>query len=304
MIRIPGIKIFFLCLFLLPSTMGFSEEIRNPELNSLLNSLTNRARALSLRTQSLEELVKKYPDQTFPLLVNILKDPIEVTSFRYLAGQKLVEINQMRAVQTLREILNDAAENPFARRTAIALLIAAKDESMTERIRQIVSNPREDPAVRQYALGLFAESDQSGKIERLRTLATSKNEALNIRTNALFLLESLQDLDFVKSSVHRFLNDENEPKELRKNILVIVERLEDQECLPILIGIAKDGRESPKFRQWVLLTLGRMGDENTLGELKRLLLSERNDVLRQAIQAAIDSIRLKLGPGQHISRHG
>ena len=251
-----------LTLCFVPAFFLSAQEIESGDYLSKVSSLTNKVRAYDLRAQSMEELVQTYPNKAFPLLLSLLKDPEEETALRYLAAQKLTEINLERAAGALREILNDRSSgDPLARRMALAELAATRPGDMRQLIRNFLEDRSEDAAIRQYALGLYGNSDEKDKIQKLRGWVQSKEETLAMRTNALFLLESLGDLDFVRSSVHGFLSDRKEPEDLRKNCVVIAERINDRDSIPLLARIAKDSSESSVLRQLATSTLGRMGDK-------------------------------------------
>lgn len=252
------LKWVFLLIFLTCAPVWADQNIEDADFALQMNSLTDRVRAQELRIQSMDALVRTYPHRTFPALVSLMVDPQEAPSIRYLAADKLRQVNQRSAAQTFLEILDDRRQDDFARRTALAQLVIVNQPPLRQRVVEILDNSREDPALRQYALGIYSSWDEKGKIERLRSFATSNREPLNMKTNALFLLESLQDFNFVRSQIHKLLVDREQSEELRKNSIVMAERMKDQDAIPLLARIAQDAREPSSLRQLAETTRGRM----------------------------------------------
>lgn len=240
--------------------LAFQDAARaeHSDLEAQASSLTDKARAHPLRVQSMEELVKGYPGEAFPLLISIFKDPQEKPALRYLAGEKLAAINRPLALKQFREVLDNPKENSFGRRSALAFLVSLDETHMRQKIQTILEDRREDPALRQYALGLYGRSEDPAGIEKLRRVVQSREETLSLRANALFILESLQDLEFVRSTIQRLVSDKRESAEWRKNCVVMIERLRDKEAVPILTRIAQDPSEPSSLRQLAASAAKRM----------------------------------------------
>ena len=244
---------------------GLSATWEDADWNSQVRSLTNKVRAYELRVKSMQELLTRDPEKTFPLLVSLLKDRTEGAPLRYLAAEKMVEADRRQALDTFQKILDNRKEDPFARRSSFTQLLRLLNQDQTrKKIETTVDDPSEDPAIRQYALSLYSEGRQDKKIEKLRSFARSKQETLSLRTNALFLLESLGDLDFVRSMIHQSLNNRMEPEELRKNGAVMAERINDSDSIPLLEKIAHHPQESSTLKQLAASLLKQMrGKEKT-----------------------------------------
>ena len=251
----------FLSLFF-PLTPARAEDKADFELKR--SSFVNRVRAYPLRVQSMEEMVSAYPHETFPLLISLFKDSRETPALRYLAAQKLEQIDEGKSVRLFREILENRKEDVFARRASLAELVRLNEKSVKEFIREIIDDKTEDPALRQYALAIYSEWDERGKLEKLRNFVRSKQEPLNMRANALFLLESLQDTEFVRSTVRQFLKDRNESEELRKNCIVMAERLKDSDSLTLLRQIAQDPGEPVLLRELSKATLSHLDQPDSV----------------------------------------
>ncbi len=235
-------------------------ETQDADFNLEMSSLMNQTRAYELRAKSLDRLVSRYPDKTFPILTSFITDSSENASLRYLAADKLRISSEAQLI--FLKILDDPKQDVLARRIALAQLVQINKPPLRKKVLEILDRPKEDPAIRQYALAVFSGWPEKDKIERLRNFVQSSGEFLNMRTNALFLLESLGDLDFVRLQVHQFLSDQKAPEELRKNCIVMTERLKDEKFVPLLMRIAGDSHESSSLRQLAGATLTRMNRHN------------------------------------------
>ena len=264
--RIGFIALSLWGLVLLPLTKTWGE---GTDFDIQASSLTDKARAKNLRAASLEELAKRYPNESFPLLVTLFKDPNEETFLRHLAGEKLAAINRSRAIREFREILETPKEDPLARRMALASLASLDEANIKGKVRSILDNVKEDAGLRQYALALYSQGDDPAKMEKLRRIVQSRRETLSLRGNALFLLESLEDSEFVLSTLHRILTDRSEDLELRKNGIVMAERLGDRDALPLLKRLANNPAEASSLRQLATSSLKRLEARFDLGSGKQ-----------------------------------
>ncbi len=229
--------------------LSFLQAEEDQDLDLGLRSLTNKVRAYDLRVQSLEDLSSHYPDQTFPVLVSLFKDPEESPSLRYLAAQKMGILNKTKTEKVFKEILQTRGEESFARKAALAELVHLNETGVKSIIREAIDNKNEDAAIRQYSLAVYSQWQEQGTLEKLRKIVGTKQETLSMRNNALFLLESLEDDDFVRTSVRQLLRDPSEPEELRRNCILIAQRLKDTEALHILNVLFQDPRESFRLRE-------------------------------------------------------
>ncbi|HNV86075.1 MAG TPA: HEAT repeat domain-containing protein [Candidatus Omnitrophota bacterium] len=252
------------------------------------DSFLNKARQEDLRIQAIDRMAETDSYKLFPLLIDALNDGENSIFFRSTVAEKLVELNSMRAKGVFENFLADPNADSVARRIAVFQLSEINDSSFRNNMVRILNDTGEDAAIRQYVLGVYAREKTPQKLLKVREIARNPTETLGMRMNAMSILETWGDLDFLKPLLRGFIRTRQTPEELRKYSVATAKRLWDQEAVTIMLDAAMDPYNSPDFRRLVLAVLEEMGDSAMTLRLKTKLREEGDPDVRTAIREAIN----------------
>jgi hypothetical protein len=260
-----------------------------------LLALNNRARLFQLRVEAMARLIQIDPEQAYAAILPLVADPDEERTIRIAASEKMKKIDPVRYLADMANLFEDRDRDYFARQIAIGALAAGNSFGIEKRIRTVMQDRAEDPAIRNYALGLFGRGNAPDKVAVLRLLAQSRTETLAVRNNALFILESLEDRDFVKQEIRSIWARDSESDEFKKNCVLIAERLGDPELMNLLASVVANRRHSPGLKRLALSVLKRAGDASTLEKLKPAYAYESDPGLSADLKDTIEAIQSRAG---------